>query len=145
MKRNWNHFTSGCTHWYHSEMLTQNEHSALNLNQSLSRSLSTPSLVSVVISAHRGTRHSWTQNNVWVWGALDRAGSIFGCDHQPPSLCCVTVCGWCLINCGFVDHSVVAQTREGQEGSSDDAAFIQIDSRMIQHSLQAFQGPVCRI
>lgn len=35
-KHNLNHFTSGFTHWHHSEMLTQTEHTALNLSLSLS-------------------------------------------------------------------------------------------------------------
>lgn len=56
-------------YWYHSEMFRENEQ---NVNQRLSLppslplflSLTTPSLVSVVISAHTRTRHSWTQNNV---------------------------------------------------------------------------------
>lgn len=34
-KHNLNHFTSGFTHWHHSEMLTQTEHTALNLSLSL--------------------------------------------------------------------------------------------------------------
>lgn len=33
-KHNLNNFTSGFTHWHHSEMLTQTEHTALNLSLS---------------------------------------------------------------------------------------------------------------
>lgn len=51
-------FTSSRMYLYHSGMWPKNEHTALNLKQSpsLPLSLPTPSLVSVVISAHTRTR-----------------------------------------------------------------------------------------
>lgn len=121
-KHNLNHFTSGFTHWHHSEMLTQTEHTALNL----SLSLSTPSLHSVVISAHRRTRHSWTQNNVWsVRGTWPSWVYLW---LWPPATFFLS-CGWCLI-CS-VQWNVVLLTTEWMRPKQifDCATFIQIKKK----------------
>lgn len=66
-------FTSSCMDLCHNGMWLQNEHTALNLKQSPSLPPAHSVLpLTCLLSSSQPTpeqEHSWTRNNVWVWGS----------------------------------------------------------------------------
>lgn len=107
---NLNHVTSHCMYWYHSEMFTENEHSALNVNQLLS--LSPPP--HLCLSSSQPTQEQGTAGRRTMCeceGHLTKRGAIFGCDQQPPSFKHVWLMPYSKQ--WFASHSVVTpMTRE---------------------------------